>query len=267
MDNVQLENGYTTIANEILEQIARIKLSPTQYRLIFIIWRYTYGFKRKEHDLSLSFLSQATGCDKRQIQRELKELEERKVIIQKVTSGKGRKLSFNKYYSQWDGKTAIGQTTIGQIDNGEIDNTTIGEIDNTTIGETVKGTIGEIDNQERKTKTKFKENIKTNKELINQYTDNKDLIQTLLDFIETRKQLKKPMNDRALKLCFKELDKYGLTDETKIQMVEQSIMRGWSGVFPLKEQYKNNYNTKIDTSKGVMHGGEIINFNAFSKNG
>lgn len=151
LDSPQLENGYTAIAHEILEQMAKIKLSPTQYRLIFVIWRYTYGFRRKEHELSLSFLSKATGCDKRQIQRELSKLEVRKIIAQKVQSGVNRKVRFNKHYKQW-----VGETTIGEIDNGE---TTIGEIVNTTIGETDNGTIGETDNQENYIKTNIKTKI------------------------------------------------------------------------------------------------------------
>lgn len=171
MNDVQLENGYTAIAHVILEQMARIKLSPTQYRLIFVVWRYTYGFKRKSHNLTLSFLSKATGCNERQIQRELKRLEDRKIIFQWVNS-KQRKISFNKKYSQWVGEIDIGETVnagefdIGEIDNGEIDigETDIGEIDNRSnsqcsIGEIDNADIGEIDNQENYI---FKTNFKTN---------------------------------------------------------------------------------------------------------
>jgi phage replication O-like protein O len=150
----QKENGYTPIANEILEAIAKVKLSPTQYRIIFIVWRYTYGFNRKEHDLSLGFLSEATGCDKRQLQRELKELVKMNIVKQKIKNGICRKLGFNKHYDTWGGKTDIGEVTIGGIDNGE----TI----NTAIGETVKGAIGEIDNQEiHNLNTNLKKNIYT----------------------------------------------------------------------------------------------------------
>lgn len=145
MADVQLEHGYTRIANELLEHMATIKLSPTQYRLLFIIWRYTYGFNRKEHDLSLSFLSEATGCDKRQIQRELKSLEDKKVIHQKVKHGSYRKISFNKDYSQW--------SAVGEIAIGETINTTVGEIVNTTVGETI--------NKER---NNLNINLKINKE-------------------------------------------------------------------------------------------------------
>lgn len=174
-DNVQPENGYTTIANELLEKLSQIKLSPTQYRLILIIWRYTYGFKRKTHKLSLTFLAEAINCDKRQIQRELKELSDKKIIFQNIESGRVRLIGFNKHHSQWLNRT------IGEIDNGESDN---GEIDDClnhqqTIGEIVKGTIGEIDNQEinkEKLKTKYKYSPK-----------NLELAQYLLNWILTNK--------------------------------------------------------------------------------
>lgn len=140
--DVQLEKGFTRLANETLEELAKIKLSPTQYRLLCIIWRYTYGFSRKEHPMSLSFLHQATGCDKRQIQRELKSLEKRKVIFQTIKSGSFRRISFNKNHDEW-----VGKMTIDGLDNGE----TIDRV----IGETIKPILGEKDNQERK-----KDNLK-----------------------------------------------------------------------------------------------------------
>ena len=152
MADVQIDNGnFTRISNEILDNMAKIKLSPTQYRLLFVVWRYTYGFQRKEHDLSLSFLGDATGCDKRQIQRELKKMEERNIIKQNIKSGSYRKISFNKNYDLWI--TTIGETTIGETTIGE---TTIGETVNSRVGENVKATIGETTNQERN-KENFKE--------------------------------------------------------------------------------------------------------------
>lgn len=135
MANVQLENGYTRIANELLEELGKIKLSPTQYRLLFVIWRYTYGFKRKEHDMSLTFLSRATGCDLRQIQRELKSLEKKGLIFQEISPGSTRRIAFNKNHDEWVEKTV----------NGEITN---GVKDTSTIGESIKGPIGENDKQE-----------------------------------------------------------------------------------------------------------------------
>ena len=52
MAGPQLEDGYTRIANEVLEH-GQGEAHSTQYRILFIIWRYTYGFNRKTHYLSL----------------------------------------------------------------------------------------------------------------------------------------------------------------------------------------------------------------------
>ncbi|OLS39109.1 replication protein [Bacillus sp. MRMR6] len=144
MADVQLEHGYTRIANDILEHIARIKLSPTQYRILFLVWRCTYGFQKKEHDMSLSFISEGTGLDKRNIRRELKVLEDKKIIHQNIKNGSYRKLSFNKNYDQW----------LVEIEPWV--KSTMGETDNATMGETDNATMGETDNQKRNNK----ENIK-----------------------------------------------------------------------------------------------------------
>jgi phage replication O-like protein O len=157
--DVQLEHGYTRIANEILEHMATIKLSPTQYRILFLVWRYTYGFKRKSHEMSLTFLSNATGIDKRNIQRELKSLEEKRIIVQEVKNGSFRRITFNKNYEEW-----INKTTIGEITNGENDEGTIGEINNPTIGETNNPTIGETNNQERNRNKTLNKDLKKDKD-------------------------------------------------------------------------------------------------------
>ena len=48
MTNVQLENGYIQIANEVLEHLASIKFDGTEFRLIFFLLRKTWGWKKKE---------------------------------------------------------------------------------------------------------------------------------------------------------------------------------------------------------------------------
>jgi phage replication O-like protein O len=152
----QIDSNFCRLANETLDQMAKIKLSPTQYRILFVVWRFTYGFNRLEHELSLSFISKATGCDKRQLQREVKGLVDRKIIFQNIVNGVSRTLSFNDDHGTWIGKTTIGETDNGEIDNGELDNGKTddgsfadgGETDNPSIGEIDNARDGETDNQE-----------------------------------------------------------------------------------------------------------------------
>ena len=96
----QLENGFTRIADAILEKLAKTKLNGTQFRILMIVWRSTYGWQKKEHELSEGYLSKATGIHKQQIKRELKNLIEMEIIqvVKEPTFNSGRVLSFNKNY-------------------------------------------------------------------------------------------------------------------------------------------------------------------------
>lgn len=195
MADVQLENGYTRIANSILEALAKMSLNGTQWRILLVIFRYTYGYGRKEHELSLSFISAATGCDKRQIQRELKDLESKGVIIQKV--GTKRIVAFNKDYDEWDGKSTNGKST-----NEEKANITVGESTNDTIGRTT--------NQEIKNKNIKKNLISQIENLRKRYSDFLDLIDEYFDILRTTRVSGKIADSVILKV-YEQMDKHPIS--------------------------------------------------------
>ena len=137
----QLEDGYTRVANEILTNVAKLKLNGTQHSILLIVWRYTYGFGRKESKLALSFIAEAIEKDKRQVQRELTRMIDMGILTEKETPNFNttRILSFNKNFRQQVvKKTTGGESTIS------------------SVGESTISSVGELDNQERK----HKENIK-----------------------------------------------------------------------------------------------------------
>lgn len=75
-------------------------------------------------------------------------------------------------------------------------------------------------------------------EIIASYTDNGELRSALVEFVNMRKMMKKPLTNKALSLLLtskKGLDGLASTDAEKIDIVQQSIMRGWMGFFPLKD--------------------------------
>lgn len=152
MASPQTDDGYTRIANEILEHIPRAKLNGTQRSIIDVIWRYTYGFRRKEHEFSLTFLAGATGINKRQIDRELQALIRRNIVevVAEACGIKSRVLRFNKNYDAWNGRESTKTPTVDKP---------LGSTKTRTQGSTKKTTlrVGELDDQERKS---FKENIK-----------------------------------------------------------------------------------------------------------
>ena len=78
------------------------------------------------------------------------------------------------------------------------------------------------------------------------YPTDELLDKTFSDYVAMRKQLKKPMSDRAVDLAMKKLnDLSGGDNDTAIKIIEQSIMNSWQGLFPLK----TDKSTSIDWSK------------------
>lgn len=104
MADVQLEHGYTKIANRLLEEIAYYKFNGTEFRILMVIWRYTYGFNRKENEMSTTFIANAIGIDSSRVRKVLKKLIDKNVILvkQEATFNKSRVLSFNKNFEEWE---------------------------------------------------------------------------------------------------------------------------------------------------------------------
>lgn len=122
MASPQLEKGYTRIANEILEQVSKINLNGTQFRLIMMIWRYTYGFHRKSHEMSISFLAKGINASTSQVEKNLSVLIDRKIIR---VIGKGFRgvniLEFNKNHTKWaDSPPIRGKSPLPSNQGGEL---------------------------------------------------------------------------------------------------------------------------------------------------
>ena len=148
MASPQKENGHTRIANELLEVLAKTKLNGTQRRILDIVIRYTYGFQRISHEISLTFISEATGMGKLQIKRELDTLIQNNIvkIYEPSTYTKPKKIGFNKDYDSWLINTQYSKkTTVTEIDNTQYSKKTTGEYSKkTTKKERTKENYKEI---------------------------------------------------------------------------------------------------------------------------
>ena len=103
--NPQLENGYLKIANELWEALCKVVLNSSEQRALWGIIRYTYGWNAKQAPVSIGQLSTLCGTSKRTIQRGLKSLEGRNIIIRERTSaGRPSILGINKHYTDWQGR-------------------------------------------------------------------------------------------------------------------------------------------------------------------
>lgn len=100
MANPQAENGYTKIANEILEALARIRIRGESRQILDVILRKTYGYAKLEDRMSLSQFYLATGIAKSSLVRAIKNLEKMNLIYKKV-NGATCVYGFIKDYSLW----------------------------------------------------------------------------------------------------------------------------------------------------------------------
>jgi hypothetical protein len=73
------------------------------------------------------------------------------------------------------------------------------------------------------------------------YPTDEALNKAFLDYIDARKKMKKPMTERAIQLAMNELDKLaGNDNDLAIKILNQSVFRGWMGLFPLKEDKQSS---------------------------
>lgn len=97
MANPQKENGFTSIANEIIEALYKINLRPYETRVLLCIIRKTYGFNKKGDKIPVSQIEASTGIYKGHVSRALKELQARNI----VTRSSNKYTQINKNYDQW----------------------------------------------------------------------------------------------------------------------------------------------------------------------
>lgn len=90
-------------------------------------------------------------------------------------------------------------------------------------------------------------------EIIASYTENGELRSALVEFVKMRKMMKKPLTSKGLSLLLtgkKGLDGLASNDAEKIDVVQQSIMRGWLGFFPLKDMDAKRNTVSRETTSG-----------------
>ena len=121
-----------------------------------------------------------------------------------------------------------------------------------TVDTTVDATEIESNNaEEDKDKNKKK---KENKKI---YSDDENLNLAILSFIDFRKGIKKPMTDHAVDLLIKKLNGMTADVSEQIEILNQSIINGWQGIFPLKGSDSNagkNQNGRLPNTSSEEYG-------------
>ena len=138
------------------------------------------------------------------------------------------------------------------LDNSHLDNSHLNNshMENrpqsiTNVSITNESSPNESITNSKKERKAGKEKEKSFDSIIEEYTEDQELRETLGEFLKMRQRIRKPMTNYAFTLMLKKLDKMGSTKKEKMDLLNQSIVNGWLDVYPLKQNGQNTQK-KVD---------------------
>lgn len=97
-----IEDGYTKLANLILEALAASKMNGVQKGICLFVLRRTYSWGKKEDRITLNEFAEATDSSRSYVSTQIKALVEANVILRpEHLSGKTPLYSFNTRVTEW----------------------------------------------------------------------------------------------------------------------------------------------------------------------
>ena len=248
MASPQVEDGYTQIANELLTHLMELYLPSNQWQVLIVIIRKTYGYRKKVDYVTNSQIVEATGLLKSNVSRALKNLTNRNVIIRQ-----GKMIGIQKDWEKWQLSEQItkvvntdNQPPVINVDNSEAkviraDNNEKLSIQQpklsiltTELSAQITKVISPRITQKKK-ETITKETIQKKPEFVSQ--------ESWDGFFEMRKRVKSPLTDFAIKIIIGKLEQFKNDGDDPNEVLCQSIMNNWKGVFPLKKNGGNGNGT------------------------
>jgi len=96
----QLENGFTRIANELLLALATADLTKREHAILYFVFRWTYGFRRKSAQVTTAELAKATHFGQPHCTNALASLA-RKGLVTLVRRGRFVTVTVQKDWERW----------------------------------------------------------------------------------------------------------------------------------------------------------------------
>ena len=216
MANPQIEDGHVDLANEIVEQFCRYRISGEEWLVLWAIIRKTYGWKKKQDRISLSQLSQMTEMKRQTVLRAINKLSSKKIIGVIKNDDSGINIySFNKHFDQWEPLskkiTVSSKKIMGVIKKDNRVSSKKGHTKDTITKDTIT------------------------KDNSNGFVFPEWMPKELWDaYLEVRKKKRAPSTTHALNLCIKSINALHNKGHDRIAVIEQSVERGYTGFFELK---------------------------------
>ncbi|HHZ9906160.1 replication protein [Escherichia coli] len=228
-----LDDGFTRIANELLEAVMRAGLSQHQLLVFMAVMRKTYGFNKKSDWVSNEQLSELTGILPHKCSAAKSVLVKRGILTQT-----GRVIGINKTVSEWSSLPVKGTEKRPYLKK-------------VTLPESGKKSLPESGNAYYPNQVNTKDkHTKDNKDNINNPPKSPRAVSfdalavQLPDWLSAeiwsswvayRRDLKKPIkSQQTVTQAINLLDRCRLNGYSPEEIINQSIANGWQGLFEPK---------------------------------
>ncbi|HBT2543699.1 replication protein [Klebsiella pneumoniae] len=230
-----LDDGFTRIANELLEAVMRAGLSQHQLLVFMAVMRKTYGFNKKSDWVSNEQLSELTGILPHKCSAAKSVLVKRGILTQT-----GRVIGINKTVSEWSSLPVKGtekKTYLKKVTLPESGNKSLPESGNAYYP-------NQVNTKDKHTKDKH---TKDNKDNINNPPKSPRAVSfdalavQLPDWLSAeiwsswvayRRDLKKPIkSQQTVTQAINLLDRCRLNGYAPEEIINRSIANGWQGLF------------------------------------
>lgn len=224
-----LDDGFTRIANELLEAVMRAGLSQHQLLVFMAVMRKTYGFNKKSDWVSNEQLSELTGILPHKCSAAKSVLVKRGILTQT-----GRVIGINKTVSEWSSLPVKGKKKP--------------YLKKVTLPESGKKSLPESGNAYYPNQVNTKDkHTKDNKDNINNPPKSPRAVSfdalavQLPDWLSAeiwsswvayRRDLKKPIkSQQTVTQAINLLDRCRLNGYAPEEIINRSIANGWQGLF------------------------------------
>ncbi|HBY9308100.1 TPA: replication protein [Klebsiella pneumoniae] len=228
-----LDDGFTRIANELLEAVMHAGLSQHQLLVFMAVMRKTYGFNKKSDWVSNEQLSELTGILPHKCSAAKSVLVKRGILTQT-----GRVIGINKTVSEWSSLPVKGKEKKPYLKK-------------VTLPESGKKSLPESGNAYYPNQVNTKDkHTKDNKDNINNPPKSPRAVSfdalavQLPDWLSAeiwsswvayRRDLKKPIkSQQTVTQAINLLDRCRLSGYAPEEIINRSIANGWQGLFEPK---------------------------------
>jgi phage replication O-like protein O len=114
----QTEDGYTRIANELLDALRLARLTATEFAVVLLVIRESYGWNRKATlPMGLKMISKKTGISRSSVQHSTESLLQKR-LLKRAVADAGSIWMINKNWSEWGDGLTVPPGTAGQSPKG-----------------------------------------------------------------------------------------------------------------------------------------------------